>query len=214
MIVCVTQCFVFFYSVAAWWQIKMFNTPFFLCFSSCTVYLFFKNYSIFISKCLNSWSLSEANNLSLYLKHGKVVNSLSLYCSLQQQKKSLYLQFGRRLLWTGRQSGCWPVVTWAAVQSVSLRLPPATEHTVAWQTCVGQPHQSPAAYKITKKISNDQLWAALLTGRNAVTWHLSLSNAERVGGQRLNIFEWLFKNVKPWSDCNIEPLRDHAPTVS
>jgi len=89
MIVCVTQCFVFFYSVAAWWQIKMFNTPFFLCFSSCTVY-FFLNYSIFISKCLNSWSLSEANNLSLYLKHGKVVNSLSLFTVHFSSKKNHY----------------------------------------------------------------------------------------------------------------------------
>jgi len=65
-----------------------------------------------------------------------------------------------------------------------------------------------------QKISNDQLWAALLTGRNAVTWHLSLSNAERVGGRPLNIFEWLFKNVEPSSDSNIEPIREDAPTVS
>jgi len=39
------------------------------------------------------------------------------------------------------------------------------------------------------KLSSDQLRAASLIGRNAVTWHSSLSNAERVGGRRFNIFE-------------------------
>ena len=109
------------------------------------------------------------------------------------QRQLRLLSHRRNYLYKCYSNG-WPLLLLPAIRhhnnhylNIWIMKTDINDHSLHFQPCVHHISMSHSLTCIIYILSYDQLWAASLIGRNAITWRWSLSNDQRVTVDRVSL---------------------------